>query len=196
MRGPGNMANGPVIFIGATGCATLRTALPIYNVAEFQSGQYKSSMFKRLVRLPALLLGLLGCTPAPDFTLLDGSEHRLADYRGRWLLVNYWAEWCEPCRQELPELARFAARYADAVSVLAVNFDQPPNAELRAQVARLQVAIPVLASEPPPRLPFGQPSGLPATWLVAPDGSVHGPLLGPQTEATLLVALREIEPAF
>lgn len=153
-------------------------------------------MFKRLVRLSLLLFGLLGCSAGPDFVLLDGSEHRLTDYRGRWLVVNYWAEWCEPCRQELPELARFATRHAGSVAVLAVNFDQPPNAELRAQVARWQVAIPVLASEPPPRLPFGQPSGLPATWLVAPDGSVHGPLLGPQTEASLLAALRQIDKTF
>lgn len=153
-------------------------------------------MFKRLAWLMVAVVALLGCSAEPDFELLDGSQHRLADYRGRWLIVNYWAEWCEPCRRELPELARFGREHADNVTVLGVNFDGPPNDELRALVERLAVPIPVLASTPMPQLPFTRPSGLPATWLVDPAGAVHGPLLGPQTEASLLGALRAIDPAF
>ena len=153
-------------------------------------------MFKRLAWVLTITFGLLGCPGEPDFSLLDGSGHRLADFRGRWLVVNYWAEWCEPCRRELPELARFAAEHADEVTVLGVNFDAPALAELKAQVVRLQVPIPVIASEPVPRLPFSRPTGLPATWLIDPDGVVHGPLLGPQTEASLRLALRKIDPTF
>lgn len=153
-------------------------------------------MFKRLALVCTIAIGLLGCPGEPDFRLLDGSEHRLADFRGRWLVVNYWAEWCEPCRRELPELARFAAEHADEVTVLGVNFDAPALAELKALVERLQVPIPVIASEPAPQLPFSRPTGLPATWLIDPDGQVHGPLLGPQTEASLQLALRKIDPTF
>lgn len=153
-------------------------------------------MFKRLAWLVAVTCVLAGCSREPDFHLLDGSEHHLSDYHGRWLVVNYWAEWCEPCRRELPELARFGAEHAANVTVLGVNFDAPSNAELVAQVARLPVPIPVLASVPAPRLPFARPSGLPATWLIDPDGKVHGPLLGPQTEASLLAALRKLDPEF
>lgn len=153
-------------------------------------------MFKRLGWMVATLVGLLACSAEPDFQLLDGSSHRVADFRGRWLVVNYWAEWCEPCRRELPELANFAALHQADVSVLGINFDAPAMTELRAQVARLQVPIPVIASEPVPRLPFTRPTGLPATWLVDPTGQVHGPLLGPQTEASLLAALRKIDPEF
>lgn len=155
----------------------------------------KSSMFKRLA-WPLAALTLLACSAEPDFALLDGSHHKLADYRGRWLLVNYWAEWCEPCRRELPELARFGREHAANVAVLGVNFDALPNAELHALTVRLAVPIPVLASDPVPQLPFARPTGLPVTWLIDPDGEVHGPLLGPQTEASLLAALRKIDPAF
>lgn len=153
-------------------------------------------MFKRLALSLLLLSALVACSPEPDFALLDGSQHRLSDFRGRWLVVNYWAEWCEPCRRELPELARFAAEHSEQVTVLGVNFDAPNQAELMAQVERLQVAIPVLALAPAPRLPFTRPTGLPATWLIDPDGKVHGPLLGPQTEASLLLAIRKQDPAF
>jgi cytochrome c biogenesis protein CcmG, thiol:disulfide interchange protein DsbE len=63
--------------------------------------------------------------PVPDRELpvLGGpGEGSIADYRGRWVLVNLWASWCVPCRQEAPELDRFARRYRErGVSVLGIN---------------------------------------------------------------------------
>ena len=65
--------------------------------------------------------------PAPDKELstLDGSgSGDLADYRGRWVLVNFWASWCEPCRDEAPALERFQKRFGgDRFTVVGINLD-------------------------------------------------------------------------
>jgi thiol-disulfide isomerase/thioredoxin len=64
---------------------------------------------------------------APPFTLrdLEGREHRLAQYRGKVIVLNFWATWCVPCREEMPSLDRLAAKLADRpFIVLAVNYSE------------------------------------------------------------------------
>ncbi len=143
-----------------------------------------------------LLLFLGACQPAPEFHLLDGTPKRLADYEGRWLVLNFWAEWCAPCRKELPELASFARQHAGRADVLAVSYDPLSATELAAVVKRLDIRVPVMATEPVPHLPIGLPSALPATWLVAPDGTFHGPLMGEQTAASLQKHIQAIDAGF
>jgi thiol-disulfide isomerase/thioredoxin len=64
---------------------------------------------------------------APDFeyTLNDGTTHRLSELRGKRVLLNFWATWCEPCRAEMPDLQRAADVYGDAVVILGVNKLEP-----------------------------------------------------------------------
>jgi peroxiredoxin len=65
---------------------------------------------------------------APSFSLrdLDGATHSLAHYRGKVLLVNFWATWCEPCREEMPSIQRLRNKIGDKnFAVLAVNVDEP-----------------------------------------------------------------------
>src|SRR5260370_37673494 len=63
-----------------------------------------------------------GATPALELTGLDGAVHRLADYRGKTVLVNFWATWCEPCRAEMPSIEPLrGAMEGKPFTVLAVN---------------------------------------------------------------------------
>jgi thiol-disulfide isomerase/thioredoxin len=65
--------------------------------------------------------------PAPDFeyTLSDGTTHKLSDLRGKKVLLNFWATWCEPCRSEMPDLQQAAETYGSDVAILGVNKLEP-----------------------------------------------------------------------
>lgn len=85
-------------------------------------------------------------SPAPDFTstALDGSTVRLSDLRGKAVLLNFWASWCPPCREEMPYLQEAHERYgAEGLVVLAVNLDESPVA-IRSFLDRYNIRLPVL----------------------------------------------------
>lgn len=84
--------------------------------------------------------------PAPDFTLKShhGENLRLSEYRGQVVLINFWASWCAPCRQEMPLLDALHGKYAPlGFTVLGVNVEQDP-AQARAMLERIPVSFPVV----------------------------------------------------
>ena len=128
----------------------------------------------------ALAIGLSACTDSDPLVRND-----------QWTFVNYWAEWCKPCIKEIPELNALDTR--DGYRVLGVNFDGETGAELDAQVAKLKVAFPTLAFDPAERYDLAAPAVLPTTLVIAPGGTLHTVLVGPQTTETLIAAT-ENEP--
>lgn len=111
--------------------------------------------------------------PVPDRALpaLDGpGEGAIADYRGRWVLVNLWASWCVPCRQEAPELDRFARRYRKRdVTVLGINV-QDNSDDALAFLGDHDVQYPQLRSVGDERSAAFGSTGVPENFLVDPQG--------------------------
>jgi len=143
-------------------------------------------------RLRRLLLGLLlfhglvgSAVAAEDFTLpdLDGRQHSLSDYRGKWVLVNYWATWCPPCREELPELESFYDANRDRVVVLGVNMEAIGRDRLREFVEEQFLSFPILVAGPQPRRDqlLGPITGLPTSYLITPEGKMVARQVGPLT---------------
>lgn len=137
---------------------------------------------RALLCAAALLLGACG---AADWGLdQHGRRVEATQLQGRWLVINYWAEWCGPCRKEVPELNRLAEELATRpVLVLGVNFDALQGDELRRVAELLGIRYTNLASDPAARLGLAPSPVLPVTWLVDPQGQVRERLAGEQTAA-------------
>ncbi len=103
---------------------------------------------------------------------LDGSTWDLAQQRGNWVLINYWATWCGPCLEEMPELSALAAM-RQHIKVIGLAYDEAEPAELRAFLVEHPVTYPIARiSIFAPPADFGVPRTLPTSWLIAPDGRV------------------------
>ena len=133
---------------------------------------------------------LLGCSK-PDYETADGSSGRFADTRGKWLLINYWAEWCKPCIEEMPELLRFQQEQQDRAVLFTVNYDGVQGESLQQQIKKIGIELPVLLQDPAATLKFPRPQALPATYVFDPEGTLRHTLHGPQTAATLAALLDE-----
>ena len=112
---------------------------------------------------------------APDFTLksMAGTNLRLQEQRGQVVLVNFWATWCGPCRQEMPHLNALYDKYrASGFMLLGVNIDDDPRAAA-ALAAKLGVRFPVLLDTDKKVSKVYDMSAMPATLLIDRDGRVR-----------------------
>lgn len=103
---------------------------------------------------------------------LSGKTHKLSDYRGQWVVVNYWATWCPPCVEEMPELVFFHDKHeaqGDAM-VIGVNYESAPESKISEFLDDYLVTYPNLLAEPGSSTPIGPISIMPTTLLIAPDG--------------------------
>ncbi|MFK8051237.1 MAG: TlpA family protein disulfide reductase [Halioglobus sp.] len=118
----------------------------------------------------------------------DISGSAISDYRGQWLVINYWAKWCKPCIKEIPELNEFDSKF-DYVSVLGVNYDGAVGEDLAQQIRDFSIEFPVLEEDPATELGTRRPTVLPTTLIVNPSGELRETLLGPQSVGTLTKAI-------
>ncbi|WP_144393438.1 TlpA family protein disulfide reductase [Pleionea sediminis] len=152
------------------------------------------------LRLLLIFIGffsLFSCNGRQDdsrFQLLDGDEKQVSDYQGRWLLVNFWAEWCKPCLEEVPELNALHRRKEEFNwDLLAFSYEPVNNEQLNQAITKYGIEYPMVATMPQPVVPFERPSKLPAMLIISPDGDVLGPLYGKQDLESVVAAINEIK---
>lgn len=148
--------------------------------------------FKRVVGLLGCVV-LVGC--GADWGVdQHGDLVTAKQLEGQWLVINYWAEWCGPCRTEIPELNSLAAS-PDGLVVLGVNFDGLQGEELAHASQALGIKFRVLAQDPAERLQLPRSEVLPVTYLVDEEGRVRQQLIGEQTAEGLKAQLAKLERA-
>lgn len=141
---------------------------------------------------PAPLIG----QPAPDFTLvtLDGQRFRLRDHLGQPILVNFWASWCVPCREEAPLLGELA-KSARNLTLVGVVFQDQPNAA-RNFVKEFKLPFPsVLDPRLSAAIDYGV-SGVPESFLIDARGIVREKRSGAFTREALLESVRRLGVRF
>jgi len=125
--------------------------------------------------------GAVAADPVSEFSLpgLDGKQHTLAPYAGKWIIINYWATDCPPCLKEIPELERFHQEHKDKDAVVVgVNYEDIRLSWLQDFVGSVNMTYPVLRAEPGSATPFGEIKILPTTLIVSPEGEFMGAKAG------------------
>ncbi len=125
--------------------------------------------------------------PAPDFTLssFNGQPLTLAQFRGKVVLLNFWATWCAPCQVEMPVFANWQSQYgAEGLQVIGISMDDDPTVARRA-VARLKLDYPSAMGNARLAMRYGGVLGLPLTFLIDRNGIVRARFQG-ETDQKLI----------
>ena len=118
--------------------------------------------------------------PAPDFALatLTGGKAMLSALRGRVVLLHFWASWCPPCREELPQLTAMAARHKDGLTLLAVDADSSDAKGAAQFVAAHGIGLPIAVdADGSVHRQYGI-RALPTTYLIDRHGNIVGRIVG------------------
>jgi thiol-disulfide isomerase/thioredoxin len=128
-------------------------------------------MMKRVAILICLALASLS---AQAFTMVDskGKTHTLAQYKGKWVLVNFWATWCPPCLEEIPDLVSLHENKKNNLVVLGVAMDYRDPETVLQFSDQMMVTYPVILGDRKMAAQVGSIPGLPTTYLYNPQGKV------------------------
>ena len=120
-------------------------------------------------------------TPTLKIATTDGRQYDLAEHRGKWVVVNFWATWCKPCLKEMPDLSALDTM-REHVEVIGLAYEEIEPADMQAFLKKHPVAYPIaIVDTYSPPADFDTPRALPMTYLIAPAGKIAAKFLGPVT---------------
>lgn len=141
--------------------------------------------FSHAAVVAVLALGVAPGAFAFDVTDTEGKRHRLADFKGKWVVVNFWATWCAPCIKEIPEIAEFREANAARAVVIGIALDVEDEAKTIAFAKKVGHAYPLVLGDDRTEKQFGKVKGLPTTVVFDPAGKRVYDRLGTVTRKSL-----------
>ena len=109
-----------------------------------------------------------------DYSLpdLSGKMRSLEDYRGKWVIANYWAIFCSPCRVEIPDLIRFVKNNPEKVVVLGMDAGMDDTETLKAFIEDQGINYPIIPTQDSTMFGFGEVRGIPTSFVISPTGEL------------------------
>ncbi len=174
-----------------------RNPLALVVVALVVSGMlYFASHKARRASGNPLPPGIAKSTAAPDFALesLDGKSTKLSDFRGKAVLLNFWATWCEPCKIEMPWFVEMQNQYGpQGLQIIGVAMDDSSKDDIAKFAKGMGVNYPVLIGKESVAEAYGGVPALPESFLIGRDGKIVDRIIGlkgkPEIEDSVKKAL-------
>jgi len=143
----------------------------ILTLAVFQIGRHFTHRDSKASGKPSLL--------APDLSLtdLDGNPVQTGGYKGKVVLVNFWAAWCVPCAEEIPQFMQLQAKYQTKLQVIGISVDDRES-ELRSFYKDHRMNYPVIPGDQKIADGYGGVMGLPTTYIIDQENHVRGRQVG------------------
>ena len=113
-----------------------------------------------------------------SFTDLNHKEHKFSDYRGKWVLVNYWATYCPPCLAEIPDIDRFAENNKDKFVALGMDAGGSSHKDIEAFKKKLNIHYSLIPSQESTMLAFGIVMAIPTSYVISPKGEIVDKFVG------------------
>ena len=138
----------------------------------------RNFLFSLLLAIPIIAMSQSASAEpvlGSNFVLKDtaGVKHRLANYKGKWVLVNYWATWCSPCLEEVPDLVNlYDHRRKKDLMVIGVVFDYESLQSVKAYVDDMLVSYPIVLGDDSVTTQIGAADVMPTTYIYNPQGEL------------------------
>ena len=136
-----------------------------------------------------------GAGKAPDFELekFAGGKARLSDYRGKVVLLNFWATWCPPCLKEIPDFVDlYRELEADGLVILGISLDANPQRVLPGFIAKYKINYPILISGQKVAGDYGGITGIPTTFLIDREGTIRERYVGLRPRSIFEAAINNL----
>ena len=157
------------------------------NAKQASQAKWKGALLALLLSLCSAHLALADEWKLKD---KDGTQFKLSDQKGKWVLVNFWAPWCPSCLQEMPDLDALQKQHKDLL-VIGVAVMYRKNQEVTDALKSQPVSYPIVLGDEDIASDFGEMKGMPTSFLYSPSGKLVGHHDGPLTQAEIDQAITQ-----
>ncbi|MEQ6377390.1 TlpA disulfide reductase family protein [Bacillaceae bacterium S4-13-56] len=183
-----------ILLIGLIGVAFYTISNELSSNHSVEENVLSSEEVNNTPQLPE---GLKVGEVAPDFTLqtLDGKTVALSELRGKKVFVNFWATWCPPCKEEMPEMQSFYEKYKDEVVILAINYTTTESGKEKVSsfIQEYGYTFSVLLDPEDEATKPYRAVALPTTYFIGTDGKIQLERhVGPLTEEMMIEKMNEL----